>query len=89
MSSRAPGRAQSLRGVARNRAVLRVVAGYALFTVAEYTVWAALLVVAYARGGASEAGFVALAQLVPAALLAPAAASLADRRSPRALLVGG
>jgi Cyclic nucleotide-binding domain/Major Facilitator Superfamily len=48
-----------------------------------------MLIYAYSRGGSLLAGVIALAQLVPAALLAPVFAALADRRSPIALLVGG
>jgi Cyclic nucleotide-binding domain len=75
--------------VVRNRALARVMLAYAVFTATQYAVWIAMLVYAYARGGAGTAGAVAVAQLVPAALLAPVAATVADRRSPGGVLVGG
>ena len=77
---------RSLRG---NKALVRVVGGYVLFTVTEYSVWVAMLVYAYRHGGAAVAGLVAVAQLVPAAVLAPIAVAVADRRSPVFLLAGG
>jgi len=77
------------RSLAGNGPLRRVVGGYALFTLTQYSVWIAMLVYAYGRGGATIAGLVALAQLVPAALLAPVFAALADRRSPVVLLAGG
>jgi MFS family permease len=80
---------RAVRSLAGNTALLRVVGGYALFTLAEYAVWVAMLVYAYRHGGAVIAGLVAVAQLVPAAALAPVAAAVADRRSPVFLLAGG
>jgi MFS family permease len=79
----------AFRALAGNGALRRVVGGYALFRLTEYSVWIAILVYAYSRGGATLAGLVALAQLVPAALLAPVFAALGDRRSPVVLLAGG
>jgi Cyclic nucleotide-binding domain/Major Facilitator Superfamily len=75
--------------VARNRALTAVLVAYGVFSATQNTVWIAMLVYAYDRGGAGTAGAVAIAQLVPAALLAPVAAAGADRRSPVGVLVGG
>ena len=73
----------------QNKRVLRVVCAYALFTVNEYSVWIAVLVYAYDKGGATEAGLIAVVQLVPAGLCAPFMAVRADRSSPTVLLLGG
>src|SRR5499427_1792494 len=79
----------AFRSLAGNSPLLRVLAGYVLFVLTEYSVWVAMLVYAYSRGGATVAGLVAVAQLVPAAIAAPMVASVADRRSPVSLLAGG
>ncbi|HEY0935682.1 MAG TPA: hypothetical protein VGD91_18280, partial [Trebonia sp.] len=83
-------RAATIRALTGNRPLLRLVAAYALFTLTEYAVWIAMLVYAYAWGGAATAGLAALAQLAPAALLAPvlpalAAAGIAAALPPLAL----
>jgi MFS family permease len=82
-------RLRAFRSLAGNRTLLRVLVGYALFILTEYSVWIAMLVYAYSRGGATVAGLVAVAQLVPAAVVAPVVAAIADRRSPVVLLAGG
>ena len=75
--------------VARNRALTAVMVAYGVFSATQNAVWIGMLVYAYDRGGAGTAGAVAIAQLLPAALLAPVAAAIADRRSPVGVLVGG
>src|SRR2546421_12776639 len=82
-------RRRAFSSLAGNTALLRVLAAYLLFILTEYAVWIAMLVFAYKRGGTTVAGLVAVAQLVPAAVVAPVGASLADRRSPGMLLAGG
>ena len=86
---RSSRRRRAFSSLAGNTALLRVLAAYLLFILTEYAVWIAMLVFAYNRGGTAVAGLVAVAQLAPAAVVAPVAASLADRRSPVVMLAGG
>ena len=82
-------RLRTFHALAGNRALVRILAAYTLFTLIEYSVWLGVLVYAYSHGGATVAGLVAIAQLLPAAVAAPFMAAIADRRSPVFLLAGG
>jgi MFS family permease len=63
----------------RNRRIRIVLFAFLLFSVAEWSRWVALLVVAFRRGGPAGASIITIAQLGPVALLTPFSSSLADR----------
>ncbi len=69
-----------LARVLDNGRLRRVALAFSGFSLAEYGVWTAILVYAYDRGGTTAAGLIAVLQLAPAALVAPFAAAVADRR---------
>lgn len=65
--------------IAANRGLRRVLPAFLGFNAAEGATWVAILLYAYDRTGPASLGIVAVVQLLPAAVLAPAAASLGDR----------
>jgi len=73
--------------LARDRALRRALSALALYRLAEFGPWVAILVYAYGRGGATAAGLVSLGILVPTALFAPVAGPLIDRFGAGVVLV--
>jgi MFS family permease len=84
-----PGVWAVVRRLWRSAALRRVMPAYLLFAAAEFGTWVAILLYAYERTGAASVGVIALIQLVPAALFAPAAASLGDRFPRERVLAAG
>jgi MFS family permease len=64
---------------ARNPVLRRVELAFLAFNAVEYGSWVAILLYAYSATGPASVGLVALAQLLPAAIVAPLAATLGDR----------
>ena len=82
------GRLAELRLVLGNPRLRRVVGAFAGFNLADWARWLAILLYAFERGGAVEAGAVSMLQLLPATVAAPIGASLGDRfRRDRVLLL--
>ena len=77
------------RRTLRNHDLRRVFLAQLAFACAEFGTWVAILLFAYEATGPASVGIVALIQLVPAALLAPAAASLGDRYPRHRVLAAG
>lgn len=73
------GRRAAFLRVARSTHLRRTLLAYFSFSSVEWAVWIVVLVWAHSVGDAATVGFVAVAQLVPAALLAPSLASIVDR----------
>ena len=89
MATRGGTRSLVVRQALRNARLRRVLAAFLIFNIAEWANWIALIVWAYDRGGVRGASGIALAQLVPAALLASPTAALSGLVSKsRALMLG-
>ncbi len=70
---------QAYRAVGGSRSMRRALVAFLLFSAQEYAIWIAVTLFAFARGGATAAGIVCVAMLLPAALFAPVASVLGDR----------
>ena len=68
-----------IRAVVRSPTLRRVELAFLLFNAVEFGTWIAILLYAYAAIGPASVGLVAVVQLVPAAIVAPLSANLADR----------
>ena len=68
-----------ISAVGRSPALRRIEGGFLLFSVGEWASWLAIVVYAYDRGGATEAGIVGFVIGVPSIVVAPGAALLGDR----------
>lgn len=71
----------TLRALGVGGVLRRVLLAYLCFGLVEVTIWLAIILWAFGRGGAPLAGMVSVVQLVPAAVLAPPLAALGDRHS--------
>jgi CRP-like cAMP-binding protein len=87
--SRARDALAVLRAGLENSTLRKVGVAYALFGIAEFGVWIALLVYAYGHGGPTAGMVMVIVQLLPTVALGPLFGTLADRHRPsRVLLLG-
>ena len=82
-------RSRALRSAWGNHGLRRVLFAFGAYCLLDQASWVGIIVYAYGRGGAQEAGLVAFGLLLPAALLSPAAAVLGDRMRPERVLTAG
>jgi len=77
------------RAVGANRSLRRTLFAYLCFNAQEFAIWIAVTLYAFERGGATAAGIVCVAMLLPAAFVAPLGSVLGDRiRRDHALAIG-
>ena len=62
-----------VRAAWRTPQLRRMVGAFLLFSVGEWATWIGIIVYAYSRGGAGEAGLVACVMFLPSIVVAPAA----------------
>ena len=82
------GRRGVLVAVVRSPTLRRVEAAFLAFSIGEWATWIAVIIYAYGRGGAAEAGLIAFVQLMPSLVVAPLVGSLGDRYSRSGVLLG-
>ncbi len=80
--------ASPLLTLLRDPLLRRAGAALALFRLAEFGPWVAMLVFAYAQGGATATGVVSLALLLPTGIFAPLAGPMIDRFGASRVLFG-
>jgi MFS family permease len=78
----------TVRGALRLPSLRRIIPAFLAFSITEWASWIGLVVFAYARGGAVEAGVVAGVVFIPSIIVAPAASMFGDRW-PRARVLTG
>ena len=82
------GRLSVFGAVLRNPILRRVQGAFLAFSIGEWATWISIVIYAYGRGGATEAGFVAFVQLVPSLVVAPIIGSVGDRYPRATVLLG-
>ena len=84
-----PGYLAVIRAALRAPQLRRLVGAFLLFSIGEWATWIGIIVYAYGRGGAGEAGLVACVIFVPSILVAPAASLFGDRFPRARVLAAG
>jgi MFS family permease len=80
---------RAYREIGGNPSIRRALFAYLCFNAQEFAIWIAVTLYAFDRGGATAAGLVCVAMLVPAAFAAPLGSVIGDRiRRDHALTMG-